>query len=145
MILKWMYAQICAFQWTKVKRCFCKSFLSLPNFWVQKCKIQRFEEIKRFECSFYWIRVQVITNLASRLEKCQTLDFFYLWPIFYDFWKKISISAFSDFFENLQLHMLKSLYQLTKYRLKSSKTVRVTSHIDRVLMPIIWFIRVNKG
>ena len=50
------------------------SFLSLHNFWVQKCKNQRFEENKRFECSFYQIQVQVITNLPSRLEKHQTLD-----------------------------------------------------------------------
>ena len=87
----------------------------------------------------------MITNLASRLEKCQTLGFL-LMADFLCFFKKNSISAFSDFLENLQLHILKSLYQLTKYEpLKSSKTVRVTSHIDRVLMPIIWFIRVNKG
>ena len=35
-----------------------------------------FEEIKRFESSFlfYRIEVQVITNLSSRLEKHQTFD-----------------------------------------------------------------------
>ena len=39
-------------------------------------KIKFFEENKRFECSFYQIQVQVITNLPSRLVhvKHQTLD-----------------------------------------------------------------------
>ena len=51
-----------------------KSFLSLHDFGVQKCKNQLFEEKKRSECSFYRIQVHVIANLASRLEKHQTLD-----------------------------------------------------------------------
>ena len=49
-------------------------FLSLHDFWVQKCKNQLFEEKKRFECSFNRIQVQVIENLPSRPEKHQTLD-----------------------------------------------------------------------
>ena len=47
---------------------FLKSFLSLHDFWAQKCKIKLFEENKHFGCSFYQIRV-VIANLPSRLEK----------------------------------------------------------------------------
>ena len=53
---------------------FWKSFLSLHDFLVQKCKNQIFEENNRFEFSFYQIQVQVIANLPSRLEKHQTLD-----------------------------------------------------------------------
>ena len=53
---------------------FWKSFLSLHDLWVQKCKNQLFEENKHFECSLYRIKVQVIANLPSRLEKHQTLD-----------------------------------------------------------------------
>ena len=56
------------------KAVFCNSFLSLHDFWVQKCKNQIFEEKKRFECSFYQIQVHVIAILPSRLEKHQTLD-----------------------------------------------------------------------
>ena len=41
---------------------------------VQKCKKQLFEENKCFQRSFYQIKVQMITNLSSRLEKHQTLD-----------------------------------------------------------------------
>ena len=48
---------------------FWKSFLSLQDFWVKKCKKQIFEENKRFEYSFYQIQVQVIANQPSRLEK----------------------------------------------------------------------------
>ena len=51
-----------------------EEFLSLHDFWVQKCKNKFFEENKRFECSFYQIQVQVIANLPSRLEKHQTLN-----------------------------------------------------------------------
>ena len=64
-----------------------KSFLSLHDFWVQKCKNQLFEENKRFECSFYRNQVQVIVNLPSRLEKYQTLDIL-LMTNFSEFFKK---------------------------------------------------------
>ena len=45
------------------------SFLSLHDFWVQKCKNQIFEENNHFECSLYQIQVHAIANLPSRLEK----------------------------------------------------------------------------
>ena len=77
--------------------------------WVQKCKNHIFEEMKRFESNFDRIEVQVVTNPSCRLEKHQTLDFL-LVTVFYDFFLKISISAFSDIFENHQLHILKSLH-----------------------------------
>ena len=51
---------------------FWKSFLSLHDFWVKKCKNQFFDENKHFESSFYQIQVHVIANLPSRLEKHQT-------------------------------------------------------------------------
>ena len=53
-------------------------FLSLHNFWVQKCQNQLLEENKRFNCSFDQIEVQVITNLSSRLEKHQILEFLFM-------------------------------------------------------------------
>ena len=43
-------------------------FLSLYDFVVQKCKNQRFEENKGFQCSFYRIEVQVVTTRSGRLE-----------------------------------------------------------------------------
>ena len=73
-----MFAQICAFQWTKVKWCFGRVFLSIHNFWAQnvKCKNQFFKENKCFECSFVQFEVQVILNLSSRLgKKRQTPEF----------------------------------------------------------------------
>ena len=52
------------------KSVFWKNFLSLHDFWVQKCKNQLFEENKRFECSFFYqIKEQVIANLPCKLEK----------------------------------------------------------------------------
>ena len=65
--------------------------------------------MKRFESSFNQIEVQVITNPSSELEKHQTLDFL-LMAVFYDFFQKYLISAFSDIFENYQLHTLISLH-----------------------------------
>ena len=48
---------------------FWKSFLSLHDFRVQKCKNQLFEENKRFECSFYQIQVQVIAKIVSEYDQ----------------------------------------------------------------------------
>ena len=65
---------------------FWKSFLSLYDFLVQKCKNQLFEDNKRFECSFYRIQVQVIANLPSRLgKKNQTLDILLMTDFFMNF------------------------------------------------------------
>ena len=69
-----------------------KSFLSLHNFWVQKCKNRVFEENKGFEGIFFFqIEVQVISNPSSRLElteKHKTPEFL-LMNDFNDFLKKI--------------------------------------------------------
>ena len=51
-----------------------------------------------------------ITNPSSKFEKHQTLDFFYYDRFLVSFFKKKSMSAFSDIFENHLLHTLKSLY-----------------------------------
>ena len=51
-----------------------EEFFITSRFLGSKCKIQIFEENKRFECNSYQIQVQVIANLPSRLEKHQTLD-----------------------------------------------------------------------
>ena len=80
-------------------------------------KMQKEKEIKEnkgFGCSlFLHIVVQVISNPSSRLEKHQTSKFLLtcINNFFYDFFK-CSFSTFSDFFENNQLHILKSLYAL---------------------------------
>ena len=52
-----------------------KSFLSLHNFWIQKCKKQNFEENKGFERSFLRIKVQVISNPSTQIKKHQTSKF----------------------------------------------------------------------
>ena len=44
-------------------------FLSLHDFWVQKCKSQLYEDNKRFGCSFYQVEEQMITNPSCRLKK----------------------------------------------------------------------------
>ena len=66
---------------------FLKSFLSLHDFCVQKCKNQLFEENKRFECSFYQIQVQVIANCLVDLKKHKTLDILLMTDFFYEFLK----------------------------------------------------------
>ena len=38
------------------------------QFWAQKCKNQILKENKGFECIFFRIEVQVISNPSSRLE-----------------------------------------------------------------------------
>ena len=75
MILKLNFARICAFRWTKVEPCFKRLFFHFTIFGFKNEKNQLFEEIKRFESSFYRIDVQVITNPSIRLEKHQTIDF----------------------------------------------------------------------
>ena len=60
----------CLFQFTycEVKRCLRRVFYHFTMFKLKNAKNQLFKEIKRFECSFYGIEVQVITNPSSRLE-----------------------------------------------------------------------------
>ena len=77
-----------------------KSFLSLHDFWVQKCKNQRFEENKRLECSVCRIKVYVIANLPSRLEKYQTLDIL----LMTDFYEFLEIDNFSNFLKSSAAH-----------------------------------------
>ena len=78
-----------------------KSYLSLNNFGVQKCKTQQqnFEENKSFECSFLHIEVQVISNPSSRLEKHQTSKFLLI-NNFYDRFKNAHFLHFQVFFLN---------------------------------------------
>ena len=72
-------------------------------------KALNFEENKGFECSFLHIEVQVISNPSSRLEKHKTSKYLLI-NNFLRFKKKCSFSTFSDFFENIQLPILKSSY-----------------------------------
>ena len=49
-----------------------EEFSITSQFWAKKCKNKFFEENKGFECIFFQIEVQVISNLSSRLEKTPT-------------------------------------------------------------------------
>ena len=71
------FAQICAFLWAKVKRCFGRVFYHFTIFGFKDEK-KLFEENKRFDCSSYQIVVQVITNLSRWLEKIPNALFFCL-------------------------------------------------------------------
>ena len=75
-----------------------KEFSITSQFLVSKCKIQTFEENKGFECIFFRIEVQVISNPSSRLEKThQTPEFLLMNDLFMIFLKKSSISTFLIF------------------------------------------------
>ena len=77
MILKCIFVSICAFQKTKVKRCFAIVFFYFTVFVLKNAKNQRFEENKGLGALFYRIELQVVTNRSSRLEKTQTLFAYY--------------------------------------------------------------------
>ena len=49
-----------------------EEFMITSQFLGLKMQNQFFEEIKRFESSFYRIEVQVIINLSSKLKKTPT-------------------------------------------------------------------------
>ena len=66
------------------------------------------KKISVLSAIIYRIEVHVIINPSSRLEKHQTLEFSPMTEML-RFIKKTSFSAFSDMFENHQLHILKSL------------------------------------
>ena len=51
-----------------------KSFLSIHEFWVQKCKNQLFKEISVLSAVFNEIQVQVIATCLVDLKKHKTLD-----------------------------------------------------------------------
>ena len=112
MSLKWILAQICAFQWIKVKWCFERAFYHFTIFGFKKCKNQNFEEYKGFE-GIFRIEVQVISNPSSRLEKNKETPnpwIFAYERFFTNLLTKSSFSTFSNIFENNQLHILISLY-----------------------------------
>ena len=63
-----------AFEWTKDKRCFGRVFYHFTIFGVKNAKINFLNKNKRFNCSFYQIEVQMITNPSSRLKKTKYLN-----------------------------------------------------------------------
>ena len=65
---------------------FWKSFLSLYDFWAQKCKNQLFEESNRFERSFYLSKLQIC--LVDLKKTHQTLDILLMKDFFYNLKKK---------------------------------------------------------
>ena len=67
MLLKYVYAQICAFQW-----CFKRVFYHFTILGFKNANNQIFEVNKGFECIFFRTEVQVISNPSSRLEKKHT-------------------------------------------------------------------------
>ena len=79
-------------------------FISIYDFWVQKCKKQLFEEVKRFYCSFYQIKVQVITNPSSRLEKTPNTWIFAYDRFFKICFKKLIFHIFRYFRKSSAAH-----------------------------------------
>ena len=53
---------------------FWKSFLSLYDFWVQKCKNQLFEENKRLSAVYIEFKYRWLQTCLVDLKKHQTLD-----------------------------------------------------------------------
>ena len=71
MILKRIFYQICAFQWTKVKQLFGRVFYYFMSFGLNNGKIKVLKKISLFFLLqfFFQIEVQVTTNPSSRHEK----------------------------------------------------------------------------
>ena len=100
LLLKWIFAQICAFQWSNVKRCFNRVFyhFTIFGFKMQKQSLKKIRVLGHFfELKYRW---------SSGLEKTPNP-----WIFAYEWFFMITLfSTFSDIFENNQLHILISLY-----------------------------------
>ena len=100
MKLKWFFAQICVFKWTKVKWCFGRVFYHFTIFGFKNTKIKFLEKIRVFSAFFFRIEVQMISNPSSQLEKESPNPWFFADEgFFYDFLKKCSFLAFSNIFK----------------------------------------------
>ena len=99
MILKWNFAQICAFQWTTVKWCFGRVFFHFTIFGFKNAKINFLKKIrvKIMSAVFFRFEVQVFSNRSSGLEKNAKPLRFCLWTIFYEFFKKAHFPHFLIF------------------------------------------------
>ena len=87
----------------------CKSFLSFYSFWVQKSKNQIFEENTGFASSFVFeLKYRWFQIRLADMKNTKPLNFRLL-IIFYDLSKKAHFHIFRFFFENNQVHILKSL------------------------------------
>ena len=73
-------------------------FLSIHDFWFQKCKNQIFEENKRFECSFIKFKYRWLLTCLVDLKNIKNLTFS-LWQIFYEFLKINNFPNFQKFLE----------------------------------------------
>ena len=82
------FAQICALQWTKIKRCFERIFYYFTILGVKSVKNLHFEENTRFRCSFYLIQVQVIKNRLADLKNANHLIFLLMTDFFMIFKKQ---------------------------------------------------------
>ena len=97
-----MFAEVCEFQWTKVKWCFKNVFFHFIVVWYENVKINYFEEKKKyFRCRVNRIEVHTLTNWSRRLEKTPNTSTFCVGRIF---------SLFSNYnifeiFENRQSRM----------------------------------------
>ena len=74
-----------------------KSFLSLHNFCVQKCKNHIFEENKGLSAVFFLFEVQVISNRSSGLEKKRRTPKILFMNDFHEFFKKANFPHFLIF------------------------------------------------
>ena len=73
---------------------------TLTYMYFQKCKNQLFEEIKRFDCNFYWIEFLAIADPSSRLEKHQILDILFMTYFLWFFKKNINFCIFRYFWKS---------------------------------------------
>ena len=66
MILKRIFAQICAFQWIKFTWCFGKVFYHFTIFGLKNAKINFFKKMRVFIAGFFFqIKVQVILKVSK--------------------------------------------------------------------------------
>ena len=92
-LLKWIFDQLCAFQWTKFKWCFERVFYHFTIFGSKMLNSNFLKKI-RVLSAFFRIEVQVISNPSSQLEKKkqqhQTSEFLLKNDFFFLFKKKTS-------------------------------------------------------
>ena len=107
-MLKLIFVQICAVQWTKVKWCFERVFYHFKFFGLKNAKIPLLKKISSVSAVFIELKCMCLpTHLA---DTNKTLIFVPFTDFFRFFEEKNLIFCMFIYFENLQLHIQKSLY-----------------------------------
>ena len=73
MILKWFFAQVCALQWTKVKRYFGRVFYHFTIFWFKNAKVNFLKKISVLSAVFIEFKYRWLQNCLVDLKIHQTL------------------------------------------------------------------------